>query len=91
MHVGAMLEEFNALLENKTFDITFAPPNRKVISGKWVIAYKFNSSNVLERVKARWVARGFEQVDGIDLKETYSPVVKIQSGRFLIAISTRSG
>jgi hypothetical protein len=72
----AMRSEFNALVENSTWQLIPRPPGANVISGKWVYKHKFHSNGSLSRHKARWVVRGFSQEHGIDYDETFSPVVK---------------
>ncbi|GJR54392.1 retrovirus-related pol polyprotein from transposon TNT 1-94 [Tanacetum coccineum] len=64
---------------------------RKAISSKWVwkIKYKFNGE--VERYKARVVAKGDNQREGIDSDENFSLVVKIVTVRCLINLAVQSG
>lgn len=57
------------------------PKDEKPMSCKWMLRIKRN--NVY---KARLVARGFEQMPGIDYLETYAPVIRTSSLRFVLAI-----
>lgn len=59
----------------------------KVISNKWIYKVKTHADSTLERLKARLVARGFEQFAGIDFLETFSPVVKATTIRLMFAIA----
>ena len=52
---------------------------------------KTNSDGSIERYKARLVARGFDQRFGSDYDETFCPVVRLESLRTLIALSTQHG
>jgi hypothetical protein len=45
----------------------------------------------VEKYKARFVARGFSQVEGIDYDETFSPVVRYTSIRTIISLATSMG
>lgn len=63
------------------------PRGAHVISTRLVFAVKPDSQNRVERFKARFVARGFSQVDGIDYHETYSPTVNRKSVRLLLTIA----
>ncbi|GKD41966.1 ribonuclease H-like domain-containing protein, partial [Tanacetum coccineum] len=67
------------------------PVGRKAISSKWVwkIKYKFNGE--VERYKARVVAKGDNQREGIDSDENFSLVVKIVTVRCLINLAVQSG
>ena len=61
--------------------------NHKPISARWVYAIKMDERNNPTRYKARLVARGFEQVHGIDFDETYAPVTKINSIKLLLSVA----
>lgn len=52
------------------------PPNTNIVSGKWFYIHKLCSDGSLERYKARWSTRGFNQQSGMDYAETFSSVVK---------------
>ncbi|GJV65426.1 ribonuclease H-like domain-containing protein [Tanacetum coccineum] len=66
-----------ALNRNGTLVITELPVGRKPIGSKWVFKVKYKSTGEVERFKARVIAKGFNQKEGIDYEETFSPVVKI--------------
>ena len=75
-----MSEEMNSLRENETFTLTTLPEGRKSVGGLWVFTVKENSDGS-ESIKARYVAKGFSQVEGIDYKETFAPTANITSIR----------
>nr|GEZ12874.1 ribonuclease H-like domain-containing protein [Tanacetum cinerariifolium] len=76
--INAMNEEMNALYENKTWVMTKLPLDRNPIGCKWVFKIKYKSNGEVERYKARLMAKGFGQKEGIDYEETFSPVVKMK-------------
>ncbi|CAB4013210.1 Retrovirus-related Pol poly from transposon TNT 1-94 [Paramuricea clavata] len=79
----AMDEEFDSLVSNETFTLTMVPPNREIVGGKWV--YKIKSGpNDEETYKARYVAKGYSQVPGVDYHETFAPTARMSSIRVLM-------
>jgi hypothetical protein len=80
-----MKEEYQALTQNKTWELVSLPAGRAVISGKWCFKAKTDASGAVQRYKARYVARGFTQRPGIDYTETTSPVVSLTSLRAVLA------
>jgi transposase InsO family protein len=84
---SAINSEYDSLIENDTWELAELPPGRKAISTKWVFKTKKNQDGSIHKHKARLVARGFKQQEGIDYTETFSPVVRITTIRLLIAIS----
>ena len=87
----AMGEEFNSLIENKTWILTALPKGRKPTSCKWIFKIKRNADGSMQIYKARLVARGFLQREGIDYNETFVPVVKFSSLRLLFAWAVQHG
>ena len=62
------------------------PPNRRVIGSKWVFKRKVDANGAVERYKARLVAQGCTQKFGLDYEETFSPVVRFESIRLVVAL-----
>jgi hypothetical protein len=83
----AMDKEYNALLENKTWELVRLPQGRSTVKCKWVYKIKYLPSGEIERYKARLVAKGFSQKEGIDYTEIYAPVIRHDSVRTMLAIA----
>ncbi len=85
--VKAMEDENNSLLTNETWTLVNPPRDRRVLRGKWVYKIKRGGHGEILRHKARWVVRGFEQVEGLDYTETFASVVKPMSYKAMYAIA----
>ena len=83
--VRAANEEYKSLIDMNTWDLVPLPPGRQSVSCKWVFKLKSNSDGSVDRYKARLVARGFTQQQGVDFDETYAPVVHRTSLRALLS------
>ena len=82
-----MKREMHALEENDTFDIVTLPKDRKAIKGKWVYTIKEDKDDN-QTYKARFVAKGYSQIEGIDYHDTFSPTARMNSIRLISQIHT---
>jgi hypothetical protein len=83
----AMKEELNNFTQNEVWSLV-ERPKQNVIGTKWVFRNKQDEHGVVTRNKARLVAQGFTQVEGLDFGETYAPIARLESIRILIAYAT---
>jgi len=82
-----MMDEYQALVDNNTWQLVPRPPGANIVTGKWIFRHKFHADGSLARHKARWVVRGFSQREGVDYDETFSPVVKPATIRSVLSIA----
>lgn len=84
---AAMQSEYDSLINNNVWKLVDRPPNENVIKCKWVYKKKHDASGNFDKFKARLVARGFTQVQGVDFHETFSPVVRHSTMRILFSLA----
>jgi len=85
--VMAMQEELNNFTRNKVWSLV-ERPKQNIIGTKWVFRNKQDEHGVVTRNKARLVAQGYTQIEGLDFGETYAPVARLESIRILLAYAT---
>ncbi|GJT20737.1 retrovirus-related pol polyprotein from transposon TNT 1-94 [Tanacetum coccineum] len=83
--IVAMQEELNQFIANDVWELVRQPKNMTIIGTKWVFRNKLDENGVVSRNKARLVAQGYNQQEGIDYDETYAPVARLESIRILLA------
>ena len=80
-----MQEELNNFKRNEVW--TLVPhPKQNVVGTKWVFHNKQDEHGVVTTNKARLVAKGYAQVAGLDFEETFAPVARLESIRYLASI-----
>ena len=75
-------------MKNDVWDIVTKPENKSVVSSKWNYKIKHAADGSIEKYKARFVARGFSQKEGIDYEETFVLVARYTSIRTIMALSS---
>ncbi|GKA05026.1 retrovirus-related pol polyprotein from transposon TNT 1-94 [Tanacetum coccineum] len=83
--IVAMQEELNQFVANDVWELVPQPRNMTIIGTKWVFRNKLDENGVVSRNKARLVAQGYNQQEGIDYDENYAPVSILESIRILLA------
>ncbi|CAO1618272.1 unnamed protein product [Parajaminaea phylloscopi] len=81
----AIDKELDCLAKNNTWQEVPLPSDAHTITAKWVFKLKRDASGQIVKFKARLVARGFSQVEGIDYTETFAPVSRLASFRMFLA------
>jgi hypothetical protein len=85
---AAMRDEMNSLNENETFSPTSLPEGKKTVGGRWVYTVK-ETENGSQTYKARYVAKGYSQVKGIDYEETFAPTAIMTTLRVLMQLAAQ--
>ena len=86
-----MNEEMGALERNETWEIVERPKDKKTVGCRWIYTVKYQVDGTLDRYKVRLVAKGYTQTYGIDYKETFALVAKMNTVRIIISIVAHFG
>jgi hypothetical protein len=74
-----MIEEYESILKNDVWEVVPRPQGKSVVTSKWIYKIKHATDGSVEKFKARFVARGFSQKEGIDYDEIFAPVYLYQN------------
>ena len=85
--VNAMHDELEQFERNKVWSLVPHPEHQNVIGTKWIFKNKLNEEGKIVRNKARLVAQGYVQEEGIDYKETYAQVARLDAIRLLLSFA----
>jgi hypothetical protein len=86
-----MQSEMDAVEKNCTWELADLPRGHSAITLKWVLKLKRDEAGAIVKHKARLVARGFVQREGIDFDDTFAPVAWMESMRLLFALAAQEG
>ena len=80
----AMSKELNNFKTQKTWILVNVTNDKHV---RWIYKTKLNQQDTIDKFKARWVAKNFQQIEDIDFNETFSNTVKSMIFRTLFALA----
>ncbi|GJZ85311.1 putative ribonuclease H-like domain-containing protein [Tanacetum coccineum] len=89
--VEAMQEELLQFKLQKVWVLVDLASRKKVIGTKWVFRNKRDERSIVVKNKARLVAQGFRQEEGIDYDEVFAPVARIEAIRLFLAFASYIG
>ena len=67
------------------------PQDRSVVGSRSIYKIKYVADNSVEKYKARFMAKGYVQKEGIDYEETFAPVARYTSIRTVISLAAQMG
>ena len=82
-----MHDELEQFERNKVWSLVPCPKHQNVIGTKWIFKNKLNEEWKIFLNKARLVAQGYVQEEGIDYEETYAPVARLDVIRLLLSFA----
>ncbi|GKG33222.1 retrovirus-related pol polyprotein from transposon TNT 1-94, partial [Tanacetum coccineum] len=86
--IDAMQEEIHEFERLQVWELVSYPDKVMLIKLKWIYKVKTDEFGGVLKNKARLVAQGFRQEEGIDFKESFMPVAKIEAIRIFVANAT---
>jgi hypothetical protein len=88
---AAVQSEMDVVETNRTWELADLPHGHRAITLKWVFKLKRDEAGAIVKHKARLVAHGFLQQEGIDFNDAFAPVARMESVRLLLALSAQEG
>nr|GEX25358.1 ribonuclease H-like domain-containing protein [Tanacetum cinerariifolium] len=84
---NAMRDEYHALIKNKTWTFVPRPSDTNIVRCMWLFCHKYLADGTLSRYTARLVVNGSTLLEGIDVDETFSLVVKPGTIRTVLSLA----
>ncbi|MCH89716.1 retrovirus-related pol polyprotein from transposon tnt 1-94 [Trifolium medium] len=85
--INAMQEELTQFERNEVWDLVPRPDGINIIGTKWIYRNKSDEKCTVTRNKARLVAQGYTQIEGVDFDETFAPVARLESIRLILGLA----
>nr|GEZ58416.1 hypothetical protein [Tanacetum cinerariifolium] len=89
--VAAMQEEMQQFFNQQLWKLVPLPDGKIAIGTKWILKNKRDAKGIVVRNKARLVAQGHWQEEGIDYDELFAPVARIKAIRLFLAFASYMG
>jgi hypothetical protein len=87
--LGAIQEELQNLFRHDIWTIELVPKGKHVMGAQWVFVEKRTQDGKLIKLKARYVAKGYAQIAGVDFLDTFAPTATFVSLRLLLTVAAK--
>ena len=84
-------QELKSVEQSRTWKLVNLSDSHCPITLKWVFKLKKDEAGAVIKHKARLVAHGFIQQEGIDYDDAFAPVARMESVRVLLALAAQEG
>ncbi|KFK25001.1 hypothetical protein AALP_AA8G053500, partial [Arabis alpina] len=85
--IVAMELELEQFIRNDVWELVPRPEGVNVVGTKWIFKNKIDENSVVVRNKARLIAQGYSQIEGVDFEETFASVARLESIRFFLEMA----
>ena len=89
--VDAMVEEYEYIVNNSVWEVVLRLADKLVVGSRWIFKVKAATNGSIEKYKAKFVAKGYSQVEGIDYEDTFAPITRYSSIRSILALAAQMG
>ena len=86
-----MVEEYDSIVRNSAWEIVPRSVGKSVVRSRWIYKVKQATNGSVKKYKARFVAQGFSQIEGIDYEETFAHVAWYSFIQTILALSAQMG
>ena len=87
----AMIKEYSSIMKNGVWEVVSRSTSKSVVMSRWIYKIKHAANGSIEKYKARFVARGFTQKEGIDYVKTFAPVTRYTTIKTIISLTAVFG
>ena len=78
-------------MKNGVWGVVLRPEGKSIVTSKWLYKIKHVADGSIEKFKARFVAHGLSQVEGVDYDETFALVARFSLIRVVISVVVEMG
>ena len=86
-----MVEDYESIIKKNVSQVVTILADKLVVGARWIFKEKKATNGLIVQYKAKFVAKGYSQVEGIDYEEKFSPVARYSSIISIISMATYMG
>ena len=84
--VHAMVEEYKSIVKNSVWEVVPRPTDKSIVGSRWIFKVKHVADGSIEKYKAKFVANGYSQGEGVHYEERFTLVARYSSIRSILCL-----